>query len=303
MITEVRKADGNLIVLDAGDLLFESHVTPDLPPIQQQEALLNAQLIVDAFNIMGCDAVGIGDDDLALGPKAFVGIAKKASVPFISSNLVFKGSRKVSVPYVIKEAGGLRWGIFSLASAHPSSTPHPREWKTLDPLEKGRAVVKELKEKADLVILLADMPLEELKELLSQLQGVTIAVASHNPSGRQRSLQFGETLVVGDYGWGRYLGRLDIRFKDPSKPCVDETTIETVENDLAAVKKKIQEGATGSFEELKTQMEAQLTDLKGGNICRNELIPLTYRFKEDSKVKKLVEEFMKKQKQMRKECP
>lgn len=303
MIKEVRKAEKDLLVLDAGDLLFGRHITPSLSPSLQKEALLNAQLMVEAFNIMGCDAVGIGDDELKLGAKAFIGVKEKATVPFISSNVVFNDGQRVSVPYVIKRAGGLRWGIFSLMSAKLSSTSNLQDWKVLDPLEKGREMVKELKEKADILVLLAHMPLGELRALLSQLQGVTIAVAGHSSSGMKRPMQVGKTIVVSNYGWGRYLGRLDLYIKDPAKPFVDEARIMTLERDLAVIKRKIKEGAAGSFEEVKTKIEVHLRELKKGNIYRNQLIRLSSSVQEDPKVKRLIEDFSARKKELKKGCP
>jgi 5'-nucleotidase/UDP-sugar diphosphatase len=176
-------------------------------------------LIVEAFNLMGCDAVGIGEDDLRLGTKAFAKVKKKADFPFVSANVVKKYGRQVSDPYyVIKNAGGLRWGIFSLMRANPSSKVQTRDWKVLDPVSKGKQVVKELQGKADIIILLTGMPVKELRSLLFQLPGITIAVAGHNPSRLRRPLQGGQTIVVSSNVYGKYLGMLTLFFEDPRRP-------------------------------------------------------------------------------------
>ncbi|MBW2038563.1 MAG: hypothetical protein JRI46_03065 [Deltaproteobacteria bacterium] len=303
MIKEIKKAGGDLLILDAGDLLFKRYVTPSLSASLQKEALLDAKLMVEAFNLMGCDAVGIGDYELTLGAKAFAELKKRAKFPFVSSNVIFKDGRRMPVPYVIKRAGGLRWGIFSLLSANLSSTSKTREWKVLDPLEKGREVVKKLKKKADLIILLADMPLKELRALLSQLQGIAIVVAGHSSSGMRRPMQVGQTIVVRSYGLGRYLGMLDLYLKDPKASFVDEARIMTLERDLAVVNNKIKGGAPGNFEKVKAKMEAQLRELKRGNIYRNQLILLSSRLQEDKGVKRLMQDFSAKKKELKKRCP
>jgi 2',3'-cyclic-nucleotide 2'-phosphodiesterase (5'-nucleotidase family) len=301
-IQEVKKTGMDVLILDAGDLLFYKNVKPSLPSAQQERVLLSAQLVAEAFNLMGCDAVGIGEDDLRLGAKAFTKVKKKATFPFVSANVARTYGRKISVPYLIKDAGGLRWGIFSLMSANPSLKAQDRDWKVLDPVSKGRQVVKELLGKADIIVLLAAMPLKELKPILSQVPGITVAVAGHNPSGLRKTLQVGQTIVVGNYAYGRYLGMLTLSLKNPEAPFVDEARIMQLERELAVVEGKIKEKASGSFIELKQKMEAELEELKQGNSYRNEFIMLSSRFHEDPQVQKLIADFSAKQKQLRQGC-
>jgi 5'-nucleotidase/UDP-sugar diphosphatase len=301
-IQEIKKMEEDVLILDAGDLLFHKNVQPSLPPYQKERDLLSAQLIAEAFNLMGCDAVGIGEDDLRLGAKAFTKVKKKATFPFISANVVRTYGRKITVPYEIKDAGGLRWGVFSLMSANPSLKAQDRDWKVLDPVTTGRQVVKELQDKADIIILLSAMPLKELRALLAQVAGITVAVAGHNPSGLRRTLQMGQTIVVGNYAYGRYLGMLTLSLKNPGAPFVDEARIIQLEKEMAVVEGKIKGGTSGSFTELKQKMEEELEELNQGNSYRNDLIMLSSRFQEDRAVQKLIADFSAQQKQLRKGC-
>jgi 2',3'-cyclic-nucleotide 2'-phosphodiesterase (5'-nucleotidase family) len=285
--------------LDAGDLLCSKKVDPSLSSLQQKEAVLSAKLIVDAFSLMGCDAVGIGEDDLRLGAKAFAKVKKVAEFPFLSSNAVAQRGRRVSVPSVIREAGGLRWGIFSLMSAHPTVKDQNRDWKVLDPVSTGIHVVKELQGKADIIILLAAMPLEELRALLPQVGGITIAVAGDNPSGLRKALQVGQTVVVSSYAYGRYLGVLTLSLGDLTAPLIDEARITQLERELAGEAGKTKGGASA---EVKQKMEADLEELKRGNSYRNELIMLSSRFQEDPAVQKLIADFSEQQKKLNTGC-
>jgi len=301
MIQETKKTEKEILVLDAGDLLFFKNIDPSLPSAQKREALLNAQLMVQAFNLMGCDATGIGADDLRLGAKDFAALNKMAQFPFISANVVSKDGRQVAVSSVVKNAGGLRWGIFSLVSAKASSAPHSKSWKALDPVTTGNQVVKELQAKADIIVLLAAMPLAELRALLPQLPGVTIAVVGGEASGLVRPLQVGQTIVVCSPPYGKYLGMLRLSLKDPKAPFVDEARIMELERALLMAERKIKEGASGSPEE-KKKLEAELQALREGNIYRNELITLSPQFQEDQGVKQLIEDFRARQQQPEKGC-
>lgn len=291
MIQETQKRGEDVLVLDAGDLLFYKNVDPSLSSSQKNEVLLDAQLIVEAFNLMGCDAVGIGADDLRLGAQAFAKIKKMAEFPFISANIVGKDGQKVSIPSVVKNAGGLRWGIFSLMSANPSSISNARSWKVLDPVSAGTQVIEELRGKADIIILLAAMPLDELRTLLPQLPGVTIAVVGGEPAGLLRPLRIGQTTVVCIPGYGKYLGMLHLSLKDPQAPFADEARITELETELMVVEKNMMERASGSSQEEKKKMEAGLQELKKGNIYRNELMMLSSNVQEEQGVQHLIDDF------------
>jgi 5'-nucleotidase/UDP-sugar diphosphatase len=266
---------------------------------QQEEAVLSARLIVEAFNLMGCDAVGIGEDELRLGAKAFVKLKKKATFPFVSANVVTQRGHQISDPSIVKKAGGLCWGIFSLMGANPSANAQTLDWKVLDPVSTGKEVVEELQGKADIIILLAAMPLQELKALLLQVPGITIAVAGHNPSGLRMPLQVGGTIVVSSSGYGKYLGVLKLSIKDPEAPFVDETRIMELERTLAVEAGKLKGEASP---EAKQTMEADLEELRQGNSYRNKFIKLSSRFREDPQVQKLIADFSTKQRQLRKGC-
>jgi 5'-nucleotidase/UDP-sugar diphosphatase len=298
VIQETKKTEKDVLILDAGDLLFFKNVGPSLASAQKKEALLNAQLIVQAFNLMGCDAVGIGADDLRLGTKDFAEMNKTAKVPFISANVVSKAGQQLAVPSMVKNAGGVRWGIFSLMSAKTSPIVHS-SWKVSDPVSSGKQVLKELQSKADIIVLLAVMPVDELRALLPELPGVTIAVASGEPSGLIKPLQIGQTTVVCSPPFGKYLGVLRVSLKDPKAPLADAARITELERALAAVEKK---GASGSSQEEKKRIEAELQELNKGNTYRNELVALSANVQEEPGVKRFIEDFRTQQRQSGKGC-
>jgi 2',3'-cyclic-nucleotide 2'-phosphodiesterase (5'-nucleotidase family) len=302
VIQDTKKTEKEILILDAGNLLFFKTIDPSLPSAQKKEALLNAQLMVQSFNLMGCDAAGIGMDDLRLGAQDFDGLQKNATFPFVSATVVSKNGQKLSVPSVVKNAGGLRWGIFSLMSANPASASPVKSWKVLDPVSAGKEVLAELQGKADIVILLTAMPVAELRALLPRLPGVTIAVAGGEPGGLIRPLQIGETTVVCSPPFGKYLGVLHLSLKDPRVPFADEARITELERALALVERKIKEGSAGASPEEKKRMETELQELKKGNTYRNELMALSANVREDPAVKQFIDDCRAQEKQSGKGC-
>ena len=112
----VRETRKDSLLLDSGDLFFDRYrktIPAENVTAQSEKALL----ILKCYNLLGYDALGIGDDDLSLGKDFLVDLSRNASFPFISSNLVAQESgQALFKTYVIKETGGLRIGILSLLS-------------------------------------------------------------------------------------------------------------------------------------------------------------------------------------------
>ena len=291
MIQDTKKTEKDILVLDAGNLLFFKNIDSSLPSAQKKEALLNAQLMVQSFNLMGCDAAGIGVDDLKVDLKDFATVQTMAQFPLVSANVVAKDGQKLFVPSVVKNAGGMRWGIFSLMSANPSSASPVKSWKVIDPVSAGKEVLAELQGKADIIILLTAMPVAELRTLLPLLPGVTIALAGGEAGGFIHPLQIGETTVVCSPPFGKYLGVLHLSLKDPKSPFADEARITELERALVLVERKIKEGSAGASPDEKKKIETELQELKKGNTYRNELMALSSNVREEQGVKRFIEDF------------
>ena len=128
----VRESAKNILVLDAGDLLFKKFSYP-IPENELETVTQKGRLIIDCFNLMGYDAVAIGDDDLSLRKNFLLELARKAKFPFLSSNLFDEESNKLLFqPYLIKEMDGLRIGIFSLLSPDTFTSPSDPRKKRFD---------------------------------------------------------------------------------------------------------------------------------------------------------------------------
>jgi 2',3'-cyclic-nucleotide 2'-phosphodiesterase (5'-nucleotidase family) len=300
VIQDTKKTEKEILILDAGNLLFFKNIDPSLPTAKKKEALLNAQLMVQCFNLMGCDAAGIGADDLRVDPKDFARVQAMAQFPLVAANVTSKRGQKPFVPSVVKNAGGLRWGIFSLMSANPTTAPPSKGWKVADPVSAGKEVIAELQGKVDIIVLLSAMSEAELGFLLPQLPGVTIALVGGEPEGFVRPLQVGETIVVCSPPFGKYLGVLHLVLKDPKAAFADEARITELERALVLVERKVKEGKAAALEE-KKKIEVELLELKKGNTYRNELIALSSTVQEEPGVKKFIEDF-RAQQQVGKGC-
>lgn len=295
---EIRETLKEVLVLDSGDLLFKKFIAP-LPDYEEKEAAEKAHLIIEALNLIHYDAFGIGDDDLTLGKDFLVELSKKANFPFLSSNLYDRESGKpLFQPYLLKEVGRLRIGIFSLLSPDLFRPEDPR-LKGLEvkpPLEVAETTIKELQSKADLVILLSHLGYPKDVELAQVFSGIHIIVGSHTGINLLNPPVIKNTVILQTPSKGMYLGRFDLKLKEPGSSFYNITTKQTLERNLTNVRNRLAsrnatETEKAQWQKTREGFEKQLEQLKGRNEFSNVILPLTEQTRDHPEIARMVEIF------------
>ncbi len=256
-----------------------------------------AGLIIESFNAMGYDAMGIGDDDLTLGKGFLSDISKKAHFPFLSSNLHEEASGKLLFQSsIIREVRGLRIGVFSLLSPDlftSLSDPRRKGLSIRSPIETAKAMVKELKPKTDLIIVLSHLGYAKDIELAQKVQGIHIIVGSHN--GINLSYPPAVNAVIVQAGSrGMFGGRLDLFFYDNEPVFYNSAKKISLENNLNHINQRltsreIPEVEKAQWRRAKEETERTLDQLRGKNQYSNQIIQLQEQMREDPDIKKMVE--------------
>jgi 5'-nucleotidase/UDP-sugar diphosphatase len=202
-----------------------------------------ARLMIESFNLMGYDAIGIGDDDLTLGKEFLLEISKKANFPFLSSNLFDEASGKnFFQPSLIKEVHGLRIGIFSLLSPD-FFTNSSDQWKKglniRSPIETAQTMVKELKPKTDLIILLSHLGYAKDIELAQSVQGINIIVGGHTGINLIYPLVIKNTIILQTASRGMFAAKLDLSFHSNEPVFYNSATKVSLENNLKNLNQRL----------------------------------------------------------------
>ncbi len=287
-----------MLLLDSGDLLFKKYVNP-IPENEWKGMSEKASLIIESFNAMGYDAVGIGDDDLTLGKGFLLDMSKKANFPFLSSNLYDEASGKILFESsLIKESHGLRIGIFSLLSPDLFTNLSDLRNKGLSirsPVETAKAMVKELKPKTDLIILLSHLGYAKDVELAQKVQGIHIIVGSHN--GMNLSYPPPVNAIILQAGSrGMFAGRLELFFYNDEPVFYNSAKKISLENNLTHINqrlasKQLPEAEKAQWRRAKEETERSLNQLLGKNQYTNHIISLQEQMKEDPDIKKMVDAY------------
>jgi 5'-nucleotidase len=298
-VKELRESQKGILVLDSGDLLFKKYSYP-VPENELKGMNEKAHLIIESFNIMGYDAIGIGDDDLSLGKEFLLEISKRTNFPFLSSNLLDEASGKILFQSsLIKEINGLRIGIFSLLSPDLFTNPSDPRKKGLafrSPIETAQAMVKELKPKTDLIILMSHLGYAKDIELAQAVQGINIIVGAHTGINLISPQVIKNTIILQTASQGKFGGRLDLFFHNNEPTFYNLATKLSLENNLNRINQRlnaaeIPEAEKAQWRKAKEETERALKQLQSKNEFTNTIISLHDQMREDPDIKKMIEAY------------
>ena len=291
-----------MLVLDAGDLLFKKFSNP-IPENELKMATDKAHLIIGSFNLMGYDALGIGDDDLTLGKEFLLEISKKAEFPFLSSNTFDEASEKLLFqPYLIKEINGLRIGIFSLLSPDfflGQSDPRRKGIVVRPPVEVAQNMVKELQPKTDLIILLSHLGYPKDVELAQTVPGIHLIVGSHTGLNLINPHIIKNTIILQTPPRGMSAGRLDLTLINSESIFYNVANKRNLENNLTNLKNRLNstqasEAEKAQLQKSKEETERSLKQLHGKNEFTHTMLPLSENMKDHPDILKMIDEYKSK---------
>jgi hypothetical protein len=171
-----------LIQLDAGDLLFS---TLPVPEALARQARLQASYMLKALDQLGHDAAVPGEKDFALGVATFDALRKGTKVRFLAANLKRRKGGAFLPPYALLErklpgsGKGVRVAVLGLVG---EALPWPVELRATPALAAARALVPQLRKRADWVVALTHQGFEKDRELAAAVPGIDLVIGGHSQS-------------------------------------------------------------------------------------------------------------------------
>tara|TARA_X000001036_G_scaffold329219_1_gene307880 strand:+ start:3077 stop:4090 length:1014 start_codon:yes stop_codon:yes gene_type:complete len=216
IIDNVKLEGYNPIIVDAGNLFFKSN--KPVVGLNSEINKINANVIVESFNLIGCDALSIGENDLSNGLDYILKLKENANFPFISANLVDKDNNLIFNPYVVVDRGDVRVAFIGLASSFSNS-----EVSVLDPLTSLKKIIDEVKQKSELIVLLFNADDDDVLELQNSSVSIDLIIRSKS---KRRSSDGGKKQIPEYSGGdrGKYLYRLDLSLSESGMGVTDITS-------------------------------------------------------------------------------
>jgi len=173
MIQTIRDAEEPVILVDCGGFY------PLKYPVTLRGVIVETTLT--AMNIMDYTAVNIGTGELSLGPRFFSEKAENHPVPFVTSNITFKGSAAPPADkYILTKAGNLTVAILGVVPTEVQDKyPALHSSALIDIVPPGdalAAILPDIRKQADIVILLSHLGNMETRRLLVKFPDIDLAV-------------------------------------------------------------------------------------------------------------------------------
>jgi len=227
-IKQYRQEHSQVLILDSGDNL----------PTRSDP--LKSSYIFAALELIGYDAVTIGDQELMSGCQFLLEAQENYHIPIVAADLkILCGEDSLLFPpYVIKEVGNHRLAILGVTfdASHFSGKQKKVEAEFFPWQDVLSRYLPVLKEEADLIIVLSHLGTELDLKMAAQFKGIDLIVGGHGGSLINKPLVAGETLIVHPGSAGQKVGILTLSLDENGK-------IVGYQNQLISLTKKIKSDA------------------------------------------------------------
>ncbi|MBI4707406.1 MAG: bifunctional metallophosphatase/5'-nucleotidase [Candidatus Omnitrophica bacterium] len=207
LLKQLKKKYPGALVLDSGGF-FAGGVLDEYAQnteLDTQRTLVNLR----AMELMGYDAVAIGDEELNFGADFLKDNINKTKLNFISANCRIDKS----LPYIIKETDGVKVGITALTTL--SAMEKAKGVKFIDPKQALMQVIPEMRKNgADIILVLSHLGESEDLNLLNEVKGINVLITGHSIGKGDVSSKAGDTLILRPSWQGRKIGRATLDIKN-----------------------------------------------------------------------------------------
>ncbi len=215
-VKEIKSNNKNVIVVDAGDTTQDNSIElfkgKDKNPI------------IEVMNDIGYDTWTLGNHEFNFGLDALNKAVKTSNATVLAGNLYKEDGQRAYDAYKIVEKDGVKVAIIGMITPNiprwESSTPeHFKGLEFRNPVEETTKVINELKGKADVLVGVFHMGLEDeytdfdgtrsIIEKNPELDAVVMGHAHSDIAGEK----VGNTLVVEPKSYGNRISKIDLKLK------------------------------------------------------------------------------------------
>jgi 5'-nucleotidase/UDP-sugar diphosphatase len=205
LVKQIRSQAPNVILLDAGDINTG----------RPESNFFNGTPDILGYNYLKYDAVALGNHEFDDSLKVLAVQMKQAKFPFLAANVKNKVGQYIAQPYIIRKYKGFKVAVFGLTTKTSEFLATPDLVKDLifeDEVAAAKALVPELRKKADVVIALVHLGIDPTDEtgsrrLAKMVPGIDLIVDGHSHTYLKEPLYINNIPIVQAKQWGLYLGK------------------------------------------------------------------------------------------------
>ncbi|MCD1258647.1 bifunctional metallophosphatase/5'-nucleotidase [Paenibacillus athensensis] len=207
LVDDLRKKNPDSLLVDSGDMFHGTN----------EANIDEAQGVVEAANLMGYDAMALGNHDLDFGFDRAVEIKNQLKYPMLSANAQRDG-KPAFEQYKIIEVGGKKIGVFGMTVPEALSNMNVFDQKGVqfeDPAEAATRVIKILHEqKVDAIVMLSHLGDDLDRELVKKVDGIDFILAGHHHFLYKEATKVNNTYIAEPGSYTTHVGLADLYFRN-----------------------------------------------------------------------------------------
>ena len=222
---EVRKTSENVLLLDGGNALFGNRLAQET----------QGRVIVEAMNLLGYDAMVLGEQDFRLGLDVLRQRMEEAEFPILSANVVLAGTDQLfAAPYVIKEIGDHKAALIGLTNQEAASATGGAI-VVRNPLEALHDYVAQVNKEADVIIVLSHLGTVVDLQLAGEVEGIDLIVGGQSRDVLNPPLWIEESgTVIAQVGYqGRWIGAVRLELDSQGAVAGHEGQVVVLDDEFA----------------------------------------------------------------------
>ncbi len=183
---------------------------------------IRSRIYLKAMQMMGYQAMAVGDDEFYLGLDFFKQMRSHTSFPFLSANLIDQTTGKPFLePFVIKSIQGVTVAVVGLTSTTAGSVFKRQEITNLkveDPLQSLMRLIPKIKSlKPDMMVVLNHAGEAVARQILEGVPEVELVINSHERQSKENAVVVSDRLMVHSSFQGRQLGSVEVELDKYNK--------------------------------------------------------------------------------------
>jgi cytochrome c554/c'-like protein len=178
-VEKIRRGDPGTLLLDAGSFLAGAERLRETDFLSREEQ----GLYLRTLDWMRYDAAALGVNEVAFGLDSLRNLSAGARIPFLLANVRRKGA-PVAPPWRILTAGGLKIAVTAILEPPDPEGAEGRfedaadALEIADPVESLAAILPELKQRSDLVVVIGRLTPFTIRKLVKALPETDLIVST-----------------------------------------------------------------------------------------------------------------------------
>ncbi len=216
-IQREKAASEGALVLNAGDLVQGTPVS----------SIYEGVPCYEVASALGLDANVLGNHEFDYSWRKIPEFFAASSFPTVTANVVNDAGELLAPrPYLMLERNGVRIAVIGVLMEGLDLVTKGNQrgpYRLLPPVETVRKYAREVREEADLVVVLGHLFDDEEIEILEQVPEMDVLIDGHNHRGQTEPNLIGGRIGVKVQAYGRELGRLDLKVDTTKNRVVSHT--------------------------------------------------------------------------------